>query len=371
MIMSYGFPSVAWASDCDVLRIEARLDVLTIEMVIFNYLGSEVFRTSGTYSAVTGVVEIVGLQDLFNRFCLLDIDHLESMSWDGADPWIKFRYTVLEEEFSQETKIYYNRRKMRYLPGPYQLWAVQNRRRVITSETACSLYFDCECGFSPRIGLAYIDNSGQVQYKEMPIQYSNDQGQWYRIDGSVGGAIRYALGSVENVSRVLYSDYQLVFGGTIKDQVRLIVDDTKIQQTEVVFVNLFGIYETILMTGADTEVMGMDASYGYANGKYIRIDADMSIEHELNSGWLNKEKYATIMDMCSSPWCAVRSSDGSWREIVITEIEAERKRPNNTPDNMMLRYRFADKAEQMQAAIIPVVPGADDVFDSTFDRLFD
>lgn len=369
--MSYGFPSVAWASDCDVLRVEARLDVLTIEMVIFNYLGSEVFRTSGTYSAVNGVVEIVGLQDLFNRYCLLDIDHLESMLWDGTDPWIKFQYTVLEEEFSQETKIYYNRRKMRYRPGPYELWAVQNRRRVITSETACSLYFDCECGFSPRIGLAYIDNSGQVQYKEMPIQYSNDQGQWYRIDSSVNGAVSSVLGGMSDVSRVLYVDYMLQNGDTLKDRVRMTVDyQDRHPQSEIVFLNMFGVYETVLLTGKDTEAMGLEASFGYANNKYVRIDADSEIEHELNGGWLSAEKYATILDMCSSPWCAIRSKNGSWREIVIVEVEAERSRPSNTPDNVALRYRFADKVGQMTSLIVPDT-GEQGVFDSTFDRIFD
>lgn len=369
--MSYGFPSVAWASDCDVLRIEARSDVLTIEMVIFNYLGSEVFRTSGTYSAVNGVVEIVGLQDLFNRYCLLDVDHQQSMLWDGVDPWIKFKYTVLEEDSSWETQIYYNRRRMTEQPAPYGLWAVQDRRRMITPDMAGSLYFDCSSGLSPKIGLAYIDESGNIQYKETVVGYTNDQGQWYRIDSSVNGAVSSVLGNLSDVSRVLYVDYMLQNGDILKDRVRMTVDyQDRHPQSEIVFLNMFGVYETVLLTGKDTEAMGLEASFGYANNKYVRIDADSEIEHELNSGWLSAEKYATILDMCSSPWCAIRSKNGSWREIVIVEVEAERSRPSNTPDNVALRYRFADKVGQMTSLIVPDT-GEQGVFDSTFDRIFD
>lgn len=372
-MVDFGFPAVAWASDCDVLRIEARFPELTVEIKVLDWHGSEVYKGGGKYVVVDGVVLITGLQEMLNRYCLLGVNHRDALDYSGVDPWVTFCYYIAEEDFDSQTKVYYNRRLMKWGPGDdFQYWAVQERDRKVLPGMRCGLYFDNNAALTVRVGLAYVDTAGEVRYSEKTVDYDNDQRQWVMIDGSIDGAVGYVLDAGSAVGRVLYADYMLDDGKVVTDKVRVTpLDNAPAHSVEVIFLNMFGVYETLLMTGSDTENVELEASYGYANGKMVRTDAICEVSHEMHSGWLSRARYATVIDMCESPWVAVKAADGGWREIVVTELKAERVRPNNMPDDVVVSWRYAERIGQMRAVFEPVNPAADDVFDYSFDRVFD
>ena len=368
----FGLPILGWSSECDELRILSASETVEIEMSVIAGLGIEVLHRQAEYVAVNGVITISGLQEMLNRYCLLNYNMLDDMSKAGLMPKCTFKWRVVGDAW-QETLVVYNRRKMSFpLIGDNLFFGVQDRQRKVRVGQSIPLYYWVSFG-AVSVGLAYVNKAGVVSYAEKQLP-DNSEGMWAKLDASVGGAVSYVLGGWDDVWRVLYYDFQLQDSEKIYDRVRCEVEYDNLSAPhilEVMFLNMFGVYETLLMTGSDTESVELESSTGYANGKLIRTDGVLQVLHEMHSGWLSRARYATVIDMCESPWVAVKAADGSWREIVVTKLKAERVRPNNMPDDVVVSWRYAERIGQMRAVFEPVNPAADDVFDYSFDRVFD
>jgi hypothetical protein len=167
-------------------------------------------------------------------------------------------------------------------------------------------------------------------------------------------------------------EYEILMAvsGTVYDAVQFKVDRRHWPQlTEMVFMNVFGLPESVMLRGREEETHELSAEFGYSGWKMVRMDDDVTRDMKVNTGWLTKAERRQYGELYRSPLTG-RQEQLGLRRIVVREIEVAYLTPTNEPASFDVTYRYADRRQEWMADLDANTAGHN-IFDSTFSIAFD
>ena len=141
------------------------------------------------------------------------------------------------------------------------------------------------------------------------------------------------------------------------------------QLTEMMFMNVFGLPEAVMLRGREEETHELSAEFGYSGWKMVRMDDDVTRDIKVNTGWLTKAERRQYGELYRSPLTG-RQEQLGLRRIVVREIEVAYLTPTNEPASFDVTYRYADRRQEWMADLDANTAGHN-IFDSTFSVAFD
>jgi hypothetical protein len=333
------YPPMCFADYGDSLEITATTDEVDLDVVFKDPTGNELQKITGKFVAQNGVVKIDGLQDLVNKMIESGVDDVTGDQWSNVDRYILMVVTV--DGVVTNHTILYLRGDINYFATKFKYFPVLMRERHVMPTQFLPVYIPNFSGatMSILLSLAYIYNN-MTYYKSITVAEKGTEK--YIYDSFDLNVVLKRLSITDTVTP-LYIDVELLADGTRTDGIRYYINDNHYQQqTEFAYINKFGVMDDIVLTGQDEIGYEIEAEYGYAGKQYIRFDDKFISDHKCNTGWINTEERAAVIDMLTSPWVAVVKNN-DMKRITITDVKSSIVRPTNKPDNISFTYRYSDE----------------------------
>jgi len=183
-------------------------------------------------------------------------------------------------------------------------------------------------------------------------------------------ALAIAAGTTVVESQILYYDISLTGGNNTSDTVRYINDTRNwLHSLNVVYLNSFGIAETISLTGSEEIAPNLDGNLVTADGFYIQMDPVLYDVGTVNTGYIGKKAYGALLDMLHSPLIYIYDGIIVGDRITITDVDFTHKLPTNSGTNVKFTYRTSrDRNLKYDRAATGHNTG---IFDHTFDNSFE
>ncbi|MGL4852895.1 MAG: hypothetical protein ACRC3Z_09685 [Phocaeicola sp.] len=355
----------------DVILSEVTEDVI-IDFVV--YRGSDIIYTwSERYTpddmAIIKVrnlgktmFDFFQLLELLNVTTSLDAIFRQSVAIEGR---VKDESGGMITAFGQ-TFYYCEQRVGTYLPEYNRFFNRYTQRKVRVGQFV-PLYYRSE--HSLKVGVAYYDKEN-VLYSFVTFA---DSGQYLQFQyrnlspERVLKLLNEQQGISVSMADLLYYEAYLYDGAVLVDKIRFDIDTLYHKQlTHFLFYNLFGLPETIYLTGRDETAGEFKGAYGMINDIYEKIDTELNELHTVNSGYITEADYESIKDLVRSKEL-YRYEGGTMEKITITDVDITRERPRTTPLNVKLTYRIAD---EKGAPFSRPELFSDRIFDKSFDYTF-
>lgn len=358
-----GMSQTMLAMECDDIIIRTNAAVRVTVTIIVPGLGVLHTHTM-TYTPIGGIVSVGELGDLCNQ-CIKKTTAFDSLHAEqGRMTECTLVISLPDEEISSSATVLYCRKPLSSIQAGSVFFATTCRERRMTSSQRLMLYVPGGMNLSLTYKLAYIYND-QVVYSSETETVSAGQDTYQAIDASP--AIQEAC--IPTNAELLFYDIELYSSGTLCDRVHVDLTVEGIRQTELLYINLFGVQESVLLSGDDEEEQEYDAAFDYRGSMYQKYDARITEQHSTGSGSADTHEWQMLCDLVESPAVAIRSGSDIL-PIVITDIEAKRERPSQMPDAITIKWRVADHKAMRKITVAPdtVVQGVFEhpIFDNTF-----
>lgn len=170
-------------------------------------------------------------------------------------------------------------------------------------------------------------------------------------------------------SDIVYYEAYSVIGGNIISEIRYVNDKRHFpQEKHLFYYNCFGLPETITFRGADKRSVEPNATYATMRDEYRKIDTLPVIYDEVNTGYIDKVESECIEELLISDNVYLYTTVGIDKKIVFTEVDMEKRKPDNAPVSYTLTYRPAAlKCLEYKS----IIYNAGRLFDKTFDYTFE
>lgn len=313
-----------------------------------------VFENTGTYTPVDGVVSIGELGELCNR-CIQLSDGFNSFGMEqGRYVCCLLTISLPDEDVSSSSVIWYCRKSVTGFTPPQPRFATIRRDRKLAEKQFLPLYLPSMEGLTVFHRMAFLED-GAVRYisdEEEIIGFGHDSHK--PINASPYEEKQAA--PVSTSAQLLFYDVELYHNGVIADRVHCEIDgNSYIQSREFLYLNMFGVQDSIILRGDEEETQEMEASFNYANTIYQKYDSSLTEKHKTNSGWVDMDDLNAVYDMVESPYVAIRDGN-QFIPVVITEVEIKLTRPSNGPKAVFVTWRYADKRDMRRVALSEVSP---------------
>ena len=359
-----------FAPQCNNIYVAAAADV-SVRVQIFTADNVSRYDQTSTYTPVDGRVELGDLADLVNKCILLQTEMQQLTGAVQRFPYATLIISIEAEELSSSSMVYYCTAGNASDPSQFLLFPTQNRRRTVyPDQVNCQVWIPRLGSTVPTVTLnaTYVAN-GQQQTASTNIGdtagYTN---RYLLVDCSPAAvATRLAL-----PAGAVLCEYELLMtvSGTVYDAVQFKVDRRHWPQlTEMVFMNVFGLPEAVMLRGREEETHELSAEFGYSGWKMVRMDDDVTRDLTVNTGWLTKAERRQYGELYRSPLTG-RQEQLGLRRIVVREIEVAYLTPTNEPASFDVTYRYADRRQEWMADLDANTAGHN-IFDHTFTIAFD
>ncbi len=326
------------------------------------------------YADADGKIKIDDLGRLWNAHVLAWVPESEGVNASlKRRVYVRFTYTLGDTTASCTRTIIYSRRYINKTPAEVaQFFPVLNRKKKTFFDSDEPL-FAVNSSNTLNVGVAYIADS-LTKWQEIALSPSatGEIYDYYDLSpATVLNLLNTAIsGSLTATSLLYYDVYLLDTGGNELDDVRYDLQAINYpQRTELTFLNLLGVYETVPFLGLATNEPDRSAEYGYLGSDYGTVDLEVNDIYTLNSGYCNKKVMAQVRDMLESPLVYLHKEDG-WHKITIIDSSYKLDMPTNEAFNVPIKFRYADEIDNMSTDITPW--SAVDVFSKPpFDKSFE
>lgn len=341
-----------YAQDIDVLEISGLYAGSSYRLYMSIKRSNTVIDTiDNLYTAdKSGVIYLTDMARLFNSYIMSYV----SMSSATTNMAMELQVTfTLAGSKSCTRNILYSRRRLNVsAPATYYILPTLLRYKYTTTDRHERIYVPSYYTGSKslQVSLAYLYN-GAAFYKTATISVSSSTTDDYMYAdvslSTVLTKVAAVAGLSASVMTPLYYNVDLYIDSVLKDEIHYDVDnDNHIQSSSFIYLNIFGLPQTLTFTGLDTEQLEYEAEFGYCSKNYRALDKTLIPKHEVNTGWLSKEMKSAVRELIDSPYVAVykKTSSGlSLVEITITDVDWSTVSPSNEPDNVKITYRIADQ----------------------------
>lgn len=338
-----------------------------------NFTNSDVLDNT-YYADADGKIKIYDLGQLWNAHVLAWVPESEGVNASlKRRVYVRFTYTLGDTTASCTRTIIYSRRYINKTPAEVaQFFPVLNRKKKTFFDSDEPL-FAVNSSNTLNVGVAYIADS-LTKWQEIALSPSatGEIYDYYDLSpATVLNLLNTAIsGSLTATSLLYYDVYLLDAGGNELDDVRYDLQAINYpQRTELTFLNLLGVYETVPFLGLATNEPDRSAEYGYLGSDYGTVDLEVNDIYTLNSGYCNKKVMAQVRDMLESPFVYLHKED-EWHKITIIDSSYKLDMPTNEAFNVSIKFRYADEIDNMSTDITPW--SAVDVFSKPpFDKSFE
>lgn len=244
-------------------------------------------------------------------------------------------------------------------------------RRKKTSASRCEFLSFYDNGQSIYLGVAYL-HEGEPQFLRIKWKDCGDTHEGVSLDVSLSVITALVLERTEHfitASNIIYYEAYSVVGEEIVAEVRFVNDRRFFpQEKHMYYYNCFGLPETITFTGADKRSIEPNATYATMQDEFRKVDALPVIYDEVNTGHINEVESDCIEELLVSDNVYLYTTSGIEKKIVFTEVDIEKRKPDNAPINYTLTYRPAAlKCLEYKS----IIYNAGRIFDKTFDYTFE
>lgn len=360
-----------FAPECNNIYVAATADVSVRVQIVTSDNVTRYDQTS-TYTPVDGCVEFGDLADLVNKCILLHDDMQQLTGVSVRNNYATLIIGIEAESLSTGATVFYCTAGNASAPGQFQLFPTQNRRRtVFPSQVNCQVWV-------PRLAGGSITLTVNGTYTVSGTQATKSYSQTITAAQYVNAYLLYDCSPAAIATRLALPagavlwEYELLMAvsGTVYDAVQFKVDRRHWPQlTEMVFLNVFGLPEAVMLRGREEETHELSAEFGYSGWKMVRMDDDVTRDMKVNTGWLTKAERRQYGELYRSPLTG-RQEQLGLRRIVVREIEVAYLTPTNEPASFDVTYRYADRRQEWMADLDANTAGHN-IFDSTFSIAFD
>lgn len=214
-----------------------------------------------------------------------------------------------------------------------------------------------------KLGVAYLQNQ-TAKYLVKDISLAGMAGYT---------SLRLSLARASELSgisqdAILYYIATLTNASNVANQVKYVVDRRAYRrQTTFLYYNCFGLPETITMLGLQTEEPELESETVRLLQREKQINVKLTDSRTVNSGYMQPDKYESLMDMLESPDIRLLE-DGRNIPVVITDIDFSHQRIGNERISVSLTFRPAIRPS---GRFVRANPLKGRIFDQTFDYTFD
>lgn len=121
----------------------------------------------------------------------------------------------------------------------------------------------------------------------------------------------------------------------------------KMQRTDFIFYNAFGVPDSLFFTGRDTRTAEMEAEFSTAAHEYRKLSTELNVKHQVNSGYIDEVTRDTAEDLITSSFAWLYSGKQLGEKIAITEVRFEESLPRTEPVNVAITYRLANETQRI------------------------
>lgn len=244
-------------------------------------------------------------------------------------------------------------------------------KRKKTSASRCEFLSFYDNGQSIYLGIAYL-HEGAPQFFRYKWMDCGNTHEGVSLNVSLSKITEVVCVNTEHYisdSDIIYYEAYSVRGEDIVSEIRYVNDKRFYpQEKHMLYYNCFGLPETITFRGVDKRSIEPNATYATIQDEYRKVDSLPVIYDEVNTGHINRVEADCIEELLISDYVYLYTTAGIDKKIVFTEVDMERRKPDNAPINYTLTYRPAAlKGLGYQS----IIYNAGRIFDKTFDYTFE
>lgn len=309
-----------------------------------------------------GVVYIRGIGNIVEQYFDLPPYYSYSDHFVLAPLSVALTFKTSSENKVYNLSVYYSRICLNKIPSDYikflsrysKIYTTEKRREFVT--------FIKQSTSQIRVKLTYL-MSGQMNEKTFFHFLPADNDCIVSTDVSVK---KIASESSVSSSDIISYTVECMVGDYSYDSIEYIVDKkTYPNEIKFLYYNHFGVIESCAFTGfvkENPELIGSVSKFIYVSS---RINAYIKHIYNAFSGYINSEKYKSVLDMIVSPHVYLYTESVDKKEIVVSEYNLERTIPVNEVYGVDITFYFASKRDN---DYVRLSDGG--VFDFTFDNTF-
>lgn len=240
-----------------------------------------------------------------------------------------------------------------------------------TSVSRCEFLSFYDNSQSIYLGIAYLHN-GEPQFFRFKWKDCGNTHEGISLDVSLlkmVGLVQSGTNHAISDADIIYYEAYSVIGEEVVSEIRFINDKRFFpQEQHMLYYNSFGLPETITFRGADKRSVDPNATYAVMQDEYRKVDSLPVIYDEVNTGYIDRVEADCIEELLISDNVYLYTTTGIDKKIVFTEVNMEKRKPDNVPISYTLTYRPAAlKCLEYKS----IIYNASRIFDKTFDYTFE
>lgn len=158
----------------------------------------------------------------------------------------------------------------------------------------------------------------------------------------------------------------VVQSGSRKARYRVVADAPDVDPA-IIFLNSFGCWETIHLTGSKETAPSYTRSTALVDGQSRVYDIDEVMSYKAYTGPLRPGMVPVAMDLARAKDVYLLNADGTaGARLTITDAEVKHTNDDNNLPNFQFTYRRADRRSAMLSVVRPPK-----VFDDSFDETYE
>jgi len=143
---------------------------------------------------------------------------------------------------------------------------------------------------------------------------------------------------------LLSYEVRMMNGSSVADSITYTVErENYAQHTELCWLNRYGAYETLHLTGRKLWKAERSAEHGWSGDEYVALDMEVADTYESNTGYCSQEVMGQVRDLMDAPLEWVLMADGSWRKVTVTAVPFEQASPTNEARQATVTWRYAER----------------------------
>lgn len=222
------------------------------------------------------------------------------------------------------------------------------------------------------VGVAWSDGQGQHWNKFRLLGTGADTGNLLCYDLSLSNTLQWLASAFRFSLDPQKVDYMVFFLKTDEeaiDTIQVDCDHRTSDALDILYLNAFGVPETVTFRGRDNRTVNMEADFVQAAHRYRRINVDLSVFHDINSGYITRVQREAAEDLACSRFVRLDSGEYRGEEITITDIRFEEtSRPRTEPINVSVKFRISHETQRIINRDMSIDYR---IFDHTFEEVFE
>lgn len=251
-------------------------------------------------------------------------------------------------------------------PSEYNYFLSRFRERVVMPDQVLFLSYIYR-GQQLQAGVAYYQANGRSAYRAILLPSTGMTSGKTCCQQHIPSDIASQCGVA--VSQLIYIEFKLMLNGSMIDYMKCTFDHGHHREkTTLLFKNLFGVPEMVVLTGLNKSTSELMASYAWLNRRYRKTATDLSTSHTICTGYIDKNTHESVKDAIRSEEVYVVNGVDLIDMVTVTDIDLDVEAPSNTGLTSFITYRVSEKVQEKFSR---VAVRDSEIFDDTFDDTFE